>query len=430
MLPAGLVDLPPGPQLAAVLAGIDPDAVTGFESVLLLRAQARQANHEQARLLACLALVTHCPDAETTDRVSDITGLPDGTPGAVDEVAFALTWTTCAAGRQVRFATDVVQRYPAVHAAFDAGVIDWPKAKVLVDEVTGLDDETARRVQAGVLPKAPGWTTGQLRARLRRLVLTADPAAARRRREEGVRKRRVVRHLEEDGTATLTALGLPVEQAAKASNRLDALALAAKQAGDDRTLDQLRADTMLDLIAGTLTVPEPAARRGVLDIVAPLDTLRGLADEPGEIQGWGPLAAEVLHQLATRGDLDPEVWRVNVVDADGNLVGVVDARRRPTARQARHVQARDRTCRAPGCRVPARRCDLDHTVAHRYGGLTVVGNLGPACRRHHVGKHERGLRVEQPEPGTFVWTTRRGHRYTRHQEHPFTEPSPGRRSAR
>jgi hypothetical protein len=49
-----------------------------------------------------------------------------------------------------------------------------PKAPVLCDEVYVLDPDLARRIVERVLGKAPEWTNGQLRARLRRLVLAAD----------------------------------------------------------------------------------------------------------------------------------------------------------------------------------------------------------------------------------------------------------------
>ena len=49
-----------------------------------------------------------------------------------------------------------------------AGRIDWPKAKVLADGITGLDPETARTVTSRLLPTrpsappancGPGWPT-------------------------------------------------------------------------------------------------------------------------------------------------------------------------------------------------------------------------------------------------------------------------------
>jgi hypothetical protein len=33
------------------------------------------------------------------------------------------------------------------------------------------------------------------------------------------------------------------------------------------------------------------------------------------------------------------------------------------------------------------------------------------CKREHMYKHRSGARLEQPEPGVFVWTTALGHTY-------------------
>ncbi|NKE10228.1 DUF222 domain-containing protein [Kocuria subflava] len=54
----------------------------------------------------------------------------------------------------------------------------------------------------------------------------------------------------------------------------------------------------------------------------------------------------------------------------------------------RMLQIRDATCRFPGCRRPAMRCDIDHTVAWEDGGHTDADNLSHLCRTHHRLKHQ------------------------------------------
>lgn len=68
----------------------------------------------------------------------------------------------------------------------------------------------------------------------------------------------------------------------------------------------------------------------------------------------------------------------------------------------------DRTCKAPGCALPATRCDLDHVRAFADGGATCAGNLTPLCRKHHLIKHHGPFVVDQPEPGTLRWTSPTG----------------------
>ena len=76
------------------------------------------------------------------------------------------------------------------------------------------------------------------------------------------------------------------------------------------------------------------------------------------------------------------------------------------------VKVRQRTCCFPGCRRPAVSCDDDHTIPYDRGGRTCECNLAPLCRRHHRAKQAPGWRLDQPEPGTLVWTAPHGRSYT------------------
>ena len=80
VLPAGIEDLPAGPQLAAALAGLDLTRLSSHDLYVLLAVQSRQVNHEQARLLAVLLEAARSrPD--TLDRQSWISSRP-GRPGS------------------------------------------------------------------------------------------------------------------------------------------------------------------------------------------------------------------------------------------------------------------------------------------------------------------------------------------------------------
>ena len=78
------------------------------------------------------------------------------------------------------------------------------------------------------------------------------------------------------------------------------------------------------------------------------------------------------------------------------------------------MRARDKTCQAPGCRVPAHRCEIDHRLPWADGGPTFVDNLYCACKRHHRAKDEAGY-TYRPVRGGIEWTTPHGHRYTTHR---------------
>ena len=176
---------------------------------------------------------------------------------AESEIAAALTWTGVTTGVQLDLALQVVRRLPAVHAAMRAGQIDAHKAKVICEQVRLLTDAQARAVVDKILPEAAGKTTGQLRYRLARLVITIDPAAARKRYREAVKRRQVWCGREEEGTLSLGGRYLPADRAAAAFDHLDTLATALLEAGDTRGVEALRADVMLDLLQGLITDLQP-----------------------------------------------------------------------------------------------------------------------------------------------------------------------------
>ena len=405
----GIAQLPPGPELASALSGLDLKTLSGYELTDVMAAWQRLESHAAAQKYAAMAELVHCPPG------------PQETPGeryaAVNEfspclVAFELHWTHEAADRHVHRALELTERLPAVHTALLDGQLDMPRVLVFLDQTGALDQQTARTVADLVLPAAATLTTGQLRDRLRRLVIKADPQAAANRRRRAIAERKVVAYPEgSDGTGGINAYGLPAERVAAAMERLDALARARKHTGDTRTMDQLRADTFLDLLDGTYQGPAPIARKGVIELSVQLSTLMGLNENPGDLSGWGPLLADIARQVAERHRHDA-TWRFKVHDSYGNLISDGTTTRRPPAAMAHYVRARNPHCVAPGCRRPATHCDLDHTVPYAHGGPTHPANLGPLCRRHHRAKHEAGWRVSQPTPGTLHWTSPHAHHYT------------------
>jgi hypothetical protein len=178
-----------------------------------------------------------------------------------DEVAVALTLTRRSAGRLLDLALSL-DRLPLTRAALAAGRIDERRAEVITEELSGLDDAHAAAVEKLIIGKAPGLTTGQLRALARRAVLSADPAAARQRKEQALRDARVEAFTEHAGTAGLTGRDLCPVDVLAADQYLTALAQAMKAAGITGTLDVLRAHAYLHLLSGqpASTLLDPAPR--------------------------------------------------------------------------------------------------------------------------------------------------------------------------
>jgi hypothetical protein len=156
-------------------------------------------------------------------------------------------------------------------------------------------------------------------------------------------------------------------------------------------------------------------RRGVINLGIDLTTLACLNDDPGHIPGFGPVLADIARQ-ATHQMAEAAQWRFTVRDRNGDTVAEGRLRAkpdlsgydpyRPSAAQRAFVNARDKTCRAPGCRRPALRCDQDHIRDWAYSHETTIANLCCLCRRHHRAKHVGGFRTERTRYG-IDWITPR-----------------------
>ena len=114
--------------------------------------------------------------------------------------------------------------------------------------------------------------------------------------------------------------------------RINRLARALKAKGDRRRIDQIRADIYLDLLTGRNQAEQGSAGDwGVVEIRVDMSTLTGIDDQPAEIPGWGPVLADVARQIVDEAS-DAE-WRIIPVDENGQPVGVITTKRRPTTRQ-------------------------------------------------------------------------------------------------
>ena len=251
-----------------------------------------------------------------------------------DELAAALTLTGRSADRLLSLASGL-DRLADVHAALERGHIDWAKACVFVGELAILaDDDLARGIASRLLNRAGagGWTTGQLRAALRRAVLAADPQASDRRRTEARRDAEVQFWDEPSGNAALAGRELPPADAVAADSRLTALARWLQDRGASGTVSQLRAAVYSALLAGrpvesllpglTADSGRGSAEDGAADGLAafsrpgdadnawswpqvsgtihltmPLSAWLG-GGEPGEVAGRGPVDAQASRELA------------------------------------------------------------------------------------------------------------------------------------
>jgi hypothetical protein len=150
---------------------------------------------------------------------------------------------------------------------------------------------------------------------------------------------------------------------------------------------------------------------GIVELHVPAALLAELArggEAAPPTAEWAGVLADIVRQFGEchRRDLDAH--------PDDRL---------PRAALRRHTQVRDRSCVGINCRRRPARCDQDHTVEYRDGGPTVAGDLAPLCRHDHILKGQAGWSLQQPTPGTFLWTSPLGGRYEVRPE-PVLPPPP------
>jgi hypothetical protein len=404
VIPMDLDQMEPGPFLAAILNRTEVDRLSGHDRVVALKAFQRMASHYQAQTFQAMASISDLmhdldDDFELAHR------------SAATEIRAALTLTRRAAETELDLALDTRQRIPQVWQALARGDIDVRRARVIASTTSHLNEDVARSVAGRIVARAPMLTTGQLRAAIAKLCLEADPEDAERVYEEAVKDRRIVLEANPTGTADLRGMDLPPDRAVAISRRVNRLARRLKTEGETRSMDQLRADVFLDLLEGSLGGAAGDTGRGVVDIQVDLETLMNLSDSAGDLAGYGPVVADIARQVTKRQRHG--TWQFTVTDPDsGRPIHTGTTRRRPAAGQRRHVEARNRTCVFPGCRMPAVDSDLDHRIPWSEGGATETCNLAPLCRHDHCNRHHCGWSYEPLANGDYRWTSRLGHTYT------------------
>ena len=203
-----------------------------------------------------------------------------------------------------------------------------------------------------------------------------------------------------------------------ALNSNDAAALAALERANfinsGMEKDMRRADAFVfamraadSALKSSGTVVTRHNRRPTINVTIDLPTALGLANNPGQLSGYGPIPANIARQIAADGR-----WKRFVTDP---ITGVLLDYGRETYIPPQDLQdfliARDRTCRFPGCRQPAHLADLDHAIPWEEGGTTSAENLGALCRRHHNLKTHKGWKLINQSDGACTWISPTGQEY-------------------
>jgi hypothetical protein len=405
ILPDDLESIPVGLFLAAIVHAVDRSRLNGHDAVRLMQAEARLESSAAASTLASMAEVALSPpghpDSAVLRSIEEI-------EFAADEIAPALTLTRRSAQTQLDHALTLVGPLRRVWQRLSEGSLTLQKVREFVRILGHHDPELVDEVLDRCLDRASDLTSGQLRARLHRLVLETDPDGSAHSMQEGLNDRIVVSYQNPDLTGSIGILSAHPRDVATAMAHVDRIARSLKTATESRNLDQIRNDVAIDLLKGD-QFPTNGGR-GRVNVTIPAATLESFADHPGELDGFGPVTAEIARKAVIE-NIDGE-WVFQVTD-NGRVVATGTLARRPTEAQKRRIRADYPTCVFPGCRHPAHQCDLDHRRPHSQGGATENDNLGPLCRHHHRTRHHQPWLLLRKPNGDHHWTSPLGHTYIR-----------------
>jgi hypothetical protein len=305
---------------------------------------------------------------------------------AREEVACALRVPGAVAAERLHTAGELGHRFPAALKALGEGEISQLHARILTEAAAWLDDPAAAEVEAAVLGRAGTQTVAGFRRSVTRAVARLAPRRAEEAHAAAVAGRGVRARPLPDAMGQLTAT-VTAEDLAAVMEVLNAEATRLTTSGDGRTVGQLRADTLVDLILGRTPGTRGTGGTGgtcgtggtggaQVQVTVALSTLTGLDDQPGELAGYGPIPASMARRIAAD---EGSVWRRLVTDDRGRLLDYGRATYRPPAGLADFVRAFDQRCVFPTCNRRAKDRDLDHLRAWHDNGDTNFDNLAAEC---------------------------------------------------
>ncbi|WP_344744020.1 HNH endonuclease signature motif containing protein [Nesterenkonia aethiopica] len=154
---------------------------------------------------------------------------------------------------------------------------------------------------------------------------------------------------------------------------------------------------------------EGAPVEAKIAVMIPETTLTGHSDDPGisADRNWVIPANDARHLAgdprtchdwyhATTSPPQPGPIQPGAGDVSPDILAITYTGRYAPARLRDAIIFRDGVCQAPGCTIPAQRCDLDHRLPYPTGP-TSGPNLQALCRRHHRLKSHGLLTLPEPE---------------------------------
>jgi hypothetical protein len=361
-------------------------------------------------------------DAMRREMLAEAAGRGAGVTDLVErsirlELASAMRVTEYAAGQMIVQAEALVHRYPAALESLAGGRITTKHAAILVEKVDQVRPELRDEVAARAVELAEAEPVGTFQRALRALIQTLEAPTLEQRYGEAGKKRRVLVESAEDGMGVLLTYAPEVELRAIFGRATAIAKTIAAQDGETRTLDQIRADVVCDLLVDGVTDAVPTEARGIrasvvvtAPVLALLDDDLAETAEPPVVEGIGPIPLSRARELCGG---DASWMRVLTHPETGIVLSVGREQYRPPAALRKLTKWRADRCMGPGCWMPASRCEIDHQVRWVDGGETSLENNAPFCKNHHLIKDNTDWVVSQiPGSGGAVeWISPTGRRH-------------------
>ena len=408
-----LLSAMPGIATLTALVAINPQELSPSDRIDYLTALERQTGWLQALMQRAIVAVAGC-DSSKPNGTDPFFGVDDAER---EDVSTALRLAPTTAQSRIDVARTLVNHLPNTCSALATGEISPAHATVIAKETAaairdGLPESAIFEIEQRAIAHAEFHTPGQVANQVRTTIARISPETF----EEVVARARDTRkvscYTESDGISTIVAI-LPAADAQIVMNSIESFirAASAEPKSDPRSADMKRADALTAIasafLSNTSEIVTPHRRPISVNVTIDLPTLLGLAENPGQLAGYGAIPASVARELAADGK-----WKRFITDPQtGNLLDYGRRSYEPPQALIDFLIARDRTCRFPGCRRSAALSDIDHAQSWETGGRTSPENLGALCRRHHRLKTHDGWNVESRADGSCTWTSPLGKIY-------------------
>ena len=408
-----LLSAMPGIATLTALVAINPQELSPSDRIDYLTALERQTGWLQALMQRAIVAVAGC-DSSKPNGTDPFFGVDDAER---EDISTALRLAPTTAQSRIDVARTLVNHLPNTCSALATGEISPAHATVIAKETAaairdGLPESAIFEIEQRAIAHAEFHTPGQVANQVRTTIARISPETF----EEVVARARDTRkvscYTESDGISTIVAI-LPAADAQIVMNSIESFirAASAEPKSDPRSADMKRADALTAIASAYLSsaaeIVTPHRRPISVNVTIDLPTLLGLAENPGQLAGYGAIPASVARELAADGK-----WKRFITDPQtGNLLDYGRQSYEPPQALIDFLIARDRTCRFPGCRRSAALSDIDHAQSWETGGGTSPENLGALCRRHHRLKTHDGWKVESRADGSCTWTSPLGKIY-------------------